>query len=83
MKYLEELEFGDCYQYNKEYYVITTDFKQNGKKLVINLANGQPKWFDSNTIIDPIDIFTLDKESNVIAIKERKSDDINSNPNIY
>lgn len=74
MKYLEELQIGDCFFVNDNYFIVTADFKKDGKKLCINLKTGYGKWLDPNETISNIDIFTLDKDSNVIAIKERKKD---------
>lgn len=76
MKYLEELEFGDCFATNGQYFILTTDFKANGKKLCINLVNGLSQWIADNTVIDNIDIFTLDKDNNIIAFKSRKKTDV-------
>jgi len=75
MKYLEELSFGDCFIYNDNKYILTTDFKNNFQKLCVSLKDGHMKWIKSDQIVDIIDIFIFDKESNVIAIKERKKQD--------
>lgn len=83
MKYLEDIAYGDCFTINGCNYIKTTDFKKNRDSLVINLSNGQSNWMKPDSIIESIDIFTLDKDSNVIAMKERSSDDTNSNQNIY
>lgn len=83
MKYLEELIYGDCFNFNGCNYITTTDFKKNGAKLAVNLATGQSNWIKPDSMVEHIDIFTLDKDSNVIAMKERSSDDTNSNTNIY
>jgi hypothetical protein len=83
MKYLEELSHGDCFSFNGSNYITTTDFKKNGAKLAVNLSTGQSNWIESDSIVENIDIFTLDKDSNVIAMKERSSDDTNSNTNLY
>jgi len=74
MKYIEELLIGDCYQYNGKQYIITTDYKQNGSRLCVSLIDGSTHWVSSDTMIDPIDIFTVDQDSNIIAIKERTKD---------
>jgi hypothetical protein len=81
MKYIEEISFGDCFIYNNIKYILTTDFKNNGKRMSISLVDGSIKWIESNEIVDIIDIFTFDKDSNIIAIKERKKEDnvINQN----
>lgn len=83
MKYLEELNFGDCFILNDEYFVLTTDFKKNGDKLAVCLSDGSSKWIKPNEMIKNIDIFTLDKENNILAIKERTKDAANSNTDIY
>lgn len=82
MKYIEELLIGDCYQHGGKPYIITTDYKKNGSRLCICLVDGTTHWIASDLIIDPIDIFTVDKDSNIIAIKERTKDAINKNTDI-
>lgn len=82
MKYLEELSFGDCFLLNDNYFVLTTDFKKNGDKLAVCLSDGSSKWIKPNEMINSIDIFTLDKENNILAIKERTKDAANSDSNI-
>ena len=46
------------------------------------LDDGTTHWTASDIIIDPIDIFTVDKDSNIIAIKERKKDVVDKATNI-
>lgn len=82
MKYIEELNFGDCFSYNSQYFVLTTDFKKNGDRLVVSLNDGSSKWLKSNDLIEDVDIFTLDKENNILAIKERQKDATTKNSNI-
>lgn len=78
MKYIEELSFGDCFIVNNTKYILTTDFKNDGRKMCISLLDGSVKWIHGNEIIECIDIFTFDKDSNIIAIKERKKEDVNT-----
>jgi hypothetical protein len=80
MKYLEELSPGDCFDLDKNYYIITSDFKKDGKKLCINLKTGFSNWIKPDETVDNIDIFTLDKDSNIIAIRERNKDNSNELP---
>jgi hypothetical protein len=40
--------------------------------MCVNLTDGSIKWIEGNIVIDQIDIFMVDKETNIIAIKERK-----------
>lgn len=75
MKYLEELNFGDCFQLNNHYYILSSDIKSNGDRMCLSLKNGFCNWMGGNNIVDLIDIFTLDKDTNIIAIKERSKDD--------
>ena len=74
MKYLEELNTGDCCLINGDYFIVTTDFKKNGHKLCINLKSGQGNLIQPDERVEEIDIFTFDKDSNIIAIKERKKE---------
>lgn len=76
MKYIEEIGCGDCFEINNKYYLLTQDFKKNGDRLCMSLEDGFVKWFQSDTIINPIDIFTMDKDNNILAIKERKKADV-------
>ena len=82
MQYLEELKPGDCFQYNSSYYILSSDFKNNGSKMCLSMANGFSKWLKGDCIVDLNDIFTLDKDSNIITIKERAKDDNTQNKNL-
>jgi hypothetical protein len=74
MKYLEELETGDSFELNGDYYIVTTDFKKNGQKLCIDLTSGVGQWLKPEDSIETIDLFTFDKDSNMMPIKERKKE---------
>lgn len=74
MKYLEELETGDSFELNGDYYIVTTDFKKNGQKLCIDLKTGFGQWLKPEDSIETIDLFTFDKDSNMMPIKERKKE---------
>lgn len=74
MKYLEELETGDSFELNGDYYIVTTDFKKNGQKLCVDLKTGFCKWLKPDDGADQIDLFTFDKDSNIMPIKERKKE---------
>jgi hypothetical protein len=77
MKYLEELSGGDCFEQNGNIYILSKDFKANGQKMCISMSTGFQKWFDANAIVIPIELFTVDKENNIIALKLREK--INDN----
>jgi hypothetical protein len=73
LKYLEELSNGECFIFESSYWILTSDFKSNGKKLCYNLNSGSPRWIDPTDIVDLSPIYVLDKENNVIPIKEYKN----------
>lgn len=74
MKYIEELYASDCFVSENLMFILTTDFKKNGQRLGYSLATGSPKWFDAQAIVDISPIYTLDKENNIIPIKETPKD---------
>ena len=61
MKYIEELNQGDCFTLEKDIYLLTSDFKQNGNRLSYSLKSGNPKWIEANAIVDIESLYTLDK----------------------
>jgi hypothetical protein len=74
MKYIEELLHGDCFGLSGDYFILTSDFKSNGYRLCVSLKTGSSRWIKPEEVVDSIDIFTIDKENAIIAIKERKKD---------
>ncbi len=69
MKYLEELSSGDTFAINKSYFILTCDFKNNGQKLCINLANGSPQWLNHNDIVNIEPIYIVNTEGTTIPLK--------------
>jgi hypothetical protein len=82
MRFVEELDCGDCFDINNEFYIVTTDFKKNNDRLCVSLANGSSRWLSGNTLVDTISIYRLDKENNIIPFKETQKNDITQNTNI-
>lgn len=78
MKYLEELVSGECFEFNNNYFILTQDFKKNGDRSCIQLNTGFNKWLKADSIVKIADIFTMDKDSNIIAIKERIKDNVSN-----
>jgi hypothetical protein len=72
--YIEELDNGDSFILDNDKFVITCDYKSTGNRLCINLINGSSRWLGSNTIVDKVQLFILDKDNNLIAIKETQKD---------
>lgn len=67
-KYIEELKPGNTFIYEQIVYVLTVDFKSNSSRLAYSLINGDPRWFMGNTIIDPVALYSLDKDNNIIPL---------------
>jgi hypothetical protein len=80
--YIEELENGESFILDSDKLIVTCDFKSNGNRLCVDLKNGSSRWLGGNTIIDKIQLFTLDKDNNLIAIKETPKDDLSKDKNI-
>lgn len=76
MKYIEELKHGDCFEFEDSIYVKSLDYKKNGDCNCISLKNGSSKWFRSNEIVSATNVYTLDKENNIIAIKPTEKNDV-------
>ena len=83
MKYLEELSHGQCFKHQSNHFILTTDFKSNGDRNCIDLTSGMSKWLSASTIIEDIDIYTLDKDNAFMPLKERKNEyNIDQNKNV-
>jgi hypothetical protein len=78
MQYIEELKPGDCFLKDENFFILTNDFKKNGDKFCIDLKTGHNRWVNRNEIVNTIDIFTIDKDNNIIAIRERVKDNTNA-----
>jgi hypothetical protein len=68
-KYVEELEGGDVFLLNNEYFSVSTDYKKNGDKMCVSLKSGNIKWVAGNSVIDHTAIYTMDSENNLVSIK--------------
>ena len=80
--YIEELDNGESFVLDNSNFIVSCDYKSNGNRLCIDLKNGSSRWLAGNTIIDKVQLFTLDKENNLIAIKETPKDDHSKNTSI-
>lgn len=69
MKYLEEMEVGDSFEFENNYYVITSDYKKNGSRSCVNLKTGLGKWLEPNSMVEINPIYVLDSDNNIVAIK--------------
>jgi hypothetical protein len=67
-KYIEELNPGNTFIYEQVVYVLTIDFKSNSSRLAYSIANGNPRWFIGNTIVEPVLLYLLDTDNNIIPL---------------
>lgn len=70
MRYLEELQPAETFSHNNEYWFLTGDFKNNGKRLCFNMQTGFAKWLDGNTMVNVSPAYVLDADNNTIPIKK-------------
>lgn len=69
MKYIEEIQPGDCFEYKDNKYLMTYDFKNNGNRLCYSLEDGSGQWLESNTMVEIFPIYGLDSNNNIYPIK--------------
>lgn len=72
MKYIEELEFGDCFFYKNELFILTNDFGSNSKHKCISIQDGSSRWFKEDSTVQQQEIYILDNENNISPVKIRK-----------
>lgn len=70
MKYIEELIPGNSFLYKNQYFIVTSDFKSNQQKLCYNIQSGHAMWFDPDSIVDDIQIYTMDDKNTIIPISK-------------
>ena len=74
MKYIEELDSGDAFSYKNHIFILTSDFRNSGERKGISLTDGLCRWFNGNTVCELIDLFIIDKNSNIIKVKSDDKD---------
>lgn len=74
MKYLEEIKTGDIFIYHSSFFLLTIDKKQDDRMLCYNLQDGSPRWIKKDEMVEISQIFALDSENNLVAIKETKKE---------
>lgn len=85
MKYLEELTGGSCFSYNNKNYLLTKDFRkraENTEFFCIDIKTGFVQWMQGNIIVKEINLYYLDDDKNLIAIKEY-DDEFTKNKNLH
>jgi len=78
MKYIEEIKPGDIFIWKNQRYVLSADYRpyKNGvtRHMSVCITNGLCKWFQSNEVIDLLELFYRDKEGNILLVKEYRDD---------
>ena len=85
MKYIEEINSGSCFVYKNKNYILTNDFKfQHSQKYnySILIDNGFVEWLPENSVVQPLDLYFIDADKNIIPLKESKNDNT-ENKNIF
>ena len=77
-KYIEELSNGDAFILNNNTYILSSDFKKNGERLSMSLTDGNSRWVKPNEMIEAVQLFIMDKDNNIIAIKESKKEHVDN-----
>jgi len=78
MQFIESLDNGTCVNISGSYFIVTSDRKSNGNRMCVSLNSGSIRWIDPSTMVEPIDIFTFDSESNILAIRPREKTNENN-----
>jgi hypothetical protein len=69
MKYLEEINHGECFLVGNELYLLTADFRSNNQKLCYSLNTGFAHWFNDQEMVESCPLFRLDANNNIIPLK--------------
>jgi hypothetical protein len=77
MKRLEDLSVGSTFELDNKFYILSTDYKNNGHRSCISLKDGSCKWISSDQFVSHSPIYYLDKDNNIVAINPtEKSRDV-------
>ncbi len=68
MKYIEELVGGDCFIFNDNHYLVTSDFNNRNKRLCVNLKTGHNRWLPFDSAVEKTSIYTIDENGNFAPI---------------
>jgi hypothetical protein len=64
MKYIEELNYGQIFVYEKQFYILTNNFKHDNKKniqhMCTQLNTGAIRWLDATHIVSCVPVFYQD-----------------------
>ena len=85
MKYLEELNNGDCFELNNNRFIFSADFRDRNKhiqKKCVNISNGLIQWMNGSTIVEYVDLYYRDIDGNILPIKDFPRNDFIENSHI-
>lgn len=77
MKFIEELKPGECFKLSEDFFIVSGDYKKSKEGILrscIEIKTGLSKWLKDNEVIEPTPIFTLDRDSNIIPIRETEKE---------
>lgn len=75
INYIEELDPGDAFIYNEEFYVLSAD-KTSKARICYSLQTGFVRHLNNSTIISKAKLLTLDDNNNIIPIKHDSNETI-------
>jgi len=73
INYIEEINPGDAFEYDGQYYIVTSDFTKDSR-ICYSLSTGFVRHFKNATIINKAKLLTIDPENNIVPIKEDKNE---------
>lgn len=79
MKYIEEIDAGQCFYHKEDNFLMSSDFKKNGDRLGLSLKNGVSRWFGPSETVEIVVLYTIDQDSNLKHIRSEDADDPNKN----
>lgn len=72
MKYLEELIPANIFYYQDKIFIVTIDFKIRKEQkylYCICLSTGTGCWLEDSLCVEETELYTIDKDKNIVAIK--------------
>lgn len=71
--YIEELSPADCFLYQKTFFVLTQDYRKNSSRLAVSLADGCSRWFNPDTTVEKVELYSSNEDGHLVAIKDEKT----------
>lgn len=71
-QYVESLPNGSCFSFAESYLIVTSDHRSNADRMCVDLKTGGIRWIKPSVMVEKINIFTFDKDTNIISIKDKE-----------